>query len=209
MLITAIEKRRKMLSALFLDGEFAVNIDTETLLQFRYKIGMDITDEQLHELILASDARRANEKALYFLEHRSHSKKELIEKIQRTTSKEAARSAADRMEELGLVNDEEFAKRYAAELFNRKGFSGRRAQYELRQKGIDKEIIAQVVEELEPNPAEKIKEIIEKKYLRCLQDEKGYRRAVNGLQRLGYRYEDIRQAISCFSLEADEDIYYE
>ena len=58
MLITAIEKRRKMLSALFLDGEFAVNIDTETLLQFRYKIGMDITDEQLHELILASDARR-------------------------------------------------------------------------------------------------------------------------------------------------------
>ena len=80
MLITAIEKRRKMLSALFLDGEFAVNIDTETLLQFRYKIGMDITDEQLHELILASDARRANEKALYLLEHRSHSKKELIEK---------------------------------------------------------------------------------------------------------------------------------
>lgn len=209
MLITAIEKRRKMLSALFLDGEFAVNIDTETLLQFRYKIGMDITDEQLHELILASDARRANEKALYLLEHRSHSKKELIEKIQRTTSKEAARSAADRMEELGLVNDEEFAKRYAAELFNRKGFSGRRAQYELLQKGIDKEIIAHVVEELEPNPVEKIKEIIEKKYLRCLQDEKGYRRAVNGLQRLGYRYEDIKQAISCFSCEGDEDIYYE
>ena len=190
MLITAIEKRRKMLSALFLDGEFAVNIDTETLLQFRYKIGMDITDEQLHELILASDARRANEKALYLLEHRSHSKKELIEKIQRTTSKEAAWSAADRMEELGLVNDEEFAKRYAAELFNRKGFSGRRAQYELLQKGIDKEII-------------------EKKYLRCLQDEKGYRRTVNGLQRLGYRYEDIKQAILCFSCEGDEDIYYE
>ena len=96
-------------------------------------------------------------------------KKELIEKIQRTTSKEAAWSAADRMEELGLVNDEEFAKRYAAELFNRKGFSGRRAQYELLQKGIDKEIIAQVVEELEPNPVEKIKEIIEKKniYVVC------------------------------------------
>ena len=87
------------------------------------------------------------------MEYRSHSKKELIEKIQRTTSKEAARSAANRMEELGLVNDEEeFAKRYAAELFNRKGFASRRAQYELLQKGIDKEMIAQVVEELEPDP---------------------------------------------------------
>lgn len=209
MLITAIEKRRKMLSALFLDGEFAVNIDTETLLKFRYKIGMDITDEQLHELILASDVRRANEKALYLLEHRSHSKKELIEKIQRTTSKEAAQSAANRMEELGLVNDEDFAKRYAAELLNRKGFASRRIQYELLQKGIDKEIVAQIIEELETNPVEKIKEIIEKKYLRYLQDEKGYRRAVNGLQRLGYRYEDIKRAISTFSSEVDEDIYYE
>lgn len=209
MLITAIEKRRKMLSALFLDGEFAVNIDTETLLKFRYKIGMDITDEQLHELILASDVRRANEKALYLLEHRSHSKKELIEKIQRTTSKEAARSAANRMEELGLVNDEDFAKRYAAELLNRKGFASRRIQYELLQKGIDKEIVAQIMEELETNPVEKIKEIIEKKYLRYLQDEKGYRRAVNGLQRLGYRYEDIKRAISTFSSEVDENIYYE
>ena len=37
----------------------------------------------------------------------------------------------------------------------------------------------------------------------------GYRRTVNGLQRLGYRYEDIKQAILCFSCEGDEDIYYE
>lgn len=199
MLITAIEKKRKMLSALFLDGEFAVNIDTETILKFRYKPGMELTDEQLHELIVASDARRANEKALYLLEHRSHSKKELIEKIRRTTSKEAAKAAVDRMEELGLVNDKDYAKRYASELFNRKGFASRRAQYELLQKGIDKEVIAEIVEELEPDPIEKMKEIIEKKYLRYLQDEKGYRRAVSGLQRLGYRYDDIKRAISQFN----------
>ncbi len=77
-----------------------MNIDTETLLQFRYKIGMDITDEQLYELILASDAVVQMKKALYLLEHRSHSKKELIEKSSVPPAK-AARSAADRMEELG------------------------------------------------------------------------------------------------------------
>ena len=111
------------------------------------------------------------------------------------------------MEELGLVNDEDFAKRYAAELLHRKGFASRRAQYELLQKGISKEIIAQVIEELEPEPVEKIKEMIEKKYLRCLQDEKGYRRAVNGLQRLGYDYEDIKRAILSFSAIDDYDGY--
>ena len=33
---------------------------------------------------------------------------------------EAAQKAADRMEEIGLIDDEDFARRYAAELFHRK-----------------------------------------------------------------------------------------
>ncbi len=205
MFITAIEKRRNMLSALFLDGEFAVNIDTETLLRFRYRPGMKISDEQLNELITASDIRRANERALYLLEHRSYSKKELIEKIQRTTSKEAAQAAVDRMEELDLINDKDYAKRYMAKLFHHKGYAASRVQYELRQKGIDKEMIAELMEEEQPEPVDKILEVIQKKYLRYLQDEKGYRRAVNGLQRLGYRYEDIKQALWEFSIRQDQE----
>ena len=65
MQITAIEPRRKALSALFLDGEFAMNIDKETLLKSGYQLGMEISDEELYELKQASDLRRANEKALY------------------------------------------------------------------------------------------------------------------------------------------------
>lgn len=203
MLITAIEKRRKMLSALFLDGEFAGNIDTETIIKFRYRPGMEITEEQLHELITASDMRRAKERALYLLEYRSHAKKELVEKIQRTTSKQAAEAAVERMEELGLVNDRDYAKRYMAELFHRKGYAADRVKYELIKKGIDREIVAELLEDETPEPVDKIKEIVEKKYLRYLQDEKGYRRAVNGLQRLGYRYEDIKRALSFFSGECE------
>lgn len=201
MVITAIEKRRKMLSALFIDWEFVVHIDTETLLKFGYRPGMEITDEQLHELIIASDMRRSKERALYLLEHRSYSKKELIEKIQRVTSKQAAKAAADRMEELGLINDREYARRYMRELFHRKGYAASRVQYELMQKGIEKETIEELMEEEQQEPVKKIREIIEKKYLRYLQDEKGYRRAINGLRRLGYRYDDIKLALSEFSVD--------
>lgn len=203
MQITAIEPRRKSLSALFLDGEFAMNIDSETLLKSGYKLGCDITDEELHELLQASDNRRANEKALYLLEHRNHSKKELVDKIRRTTSPEAAQAAAERMQELGLVNDAAFAKDYAAELLGRKGLSASRAQYELLQKGIDKDLAEEIVGELAPEPVEKIKEILAKKYERILDDEKGRRRAINALQRLGYRYEDIRRALN--DCDADEN----
>ena len=103
MLITAIEPRRKSLRALYLDGELAVNIDAQTLLSSRFQVGTEITDEELHELLAASDANRAKEKALYLIAHRDHSKKELVDKIRRTASQEAAEKAADRMEEIGLI----------------------------------------------------------------------------------------------------------
>ncbi len=196
MLITAVEPRKKSLSALFLDGEFAVNIDTETLLKSGYKPGRELDDEQLHELIQASEGRRAGEKALYLLEHRSHSQKELADKISRVTSREAAEAAAERMAELGLVNDEEYARNLAAELLGRKGYSVSRTRQELLQKGIDRELAEQIVEEAAPDPVEKILELIQKKYIRTLDDEKGRRRSIAALQRLGYRWDDIRTAIN-------------
>lgn len=205
MQITAIEPRRKSFSALFIDGEFAVNIDSETLLKSGFRLGSDITDEELHELLEASDSRRANEKALYLLEHRNHTKKELVEKISRNTSLQAAQAAADRMQELGLVNDTAFARDYARELLERKGFSSSRACYELTRKGIDKELAQQIVDDLASDPAEKIREIIDKKYARILADEKGRRRAVNALQRLGYRFEDIRRVLKDYDLELGEE----
>jgi len=196
MLITAVEPRKKSLSALFLDGEFAVNIDTETLLKAGWKPGKELDDEQLHELIQASETRRASEKALYLLEHRSHSQKELADKISRVTSREAAEAAAQHMAEIGLVNDEEYARSFAAELLDRKGFSASRVRQELLQKGIDRELTEQIVEESSPDPVEKILELIQKKYIRTLDDEKGRRRCIAALQRLGYRWDDIRTALN-------------
>ena len=198
MNISSVEKRRKSFCAVFLDGEFAANIDLETFLKSGLRVGQDISEEEFERLVEASQARRANEKALYLLEHRSHSKKELIDKIRRTTTLEAAQSAADRMESLGLIDDEDYARRYAAELLSRKRYSASRAIYELTCKGIDRAFAEDVVDELAGDPEDSIRTVIERKYLRCLGDEKGVRRTVNALQRLGYRYDEIRPVLAEF-----------
>ena len=200
MLITAIEPRRKSLRALYLDGELAVNIDAQTLLSSRFRVGTEITDEELHELLAASDANRAKEKALYLIAHRDHSKKELVDKIRRTASQEAAEKAADRMEEIGLIDDRDYARRYASELFQRKYFARKRVEYELKQKGIDPDFIEELLEELEPEPVGQIGALVERKYLRALDDERGRRRTVAALQRLGYRWEDIRRALKEYEI---------
>lgn len=199
MELTAAEPRRKGLTQLFLDGEAAVRVDTETFLRSGLKPGDLLTDEELHSLLQESDARRAREKALYLLEHRSHSKRELTEKIARTSaSREAAEAAADHMEELGLLNDESFARDYARELFTRKKFGSRRVRQELSLKGIGSALIDELLAEYadEGIETENVLSVLQRKYGGWEEDEKIKRRAVAALQRLGYSYEQIRRAMA-------------
>ncbi len=198
MELTAAEPRRKGFTQLYLDGEAAVKIDTEVFLRSRLKPGDEISDEELHELLKASDTRRAQEKALYLLEYRSHSKKELTEKIARTAaSREAAREAADRMEELGLIDDEAFAREYARTLFQNKGFGRRRVRSELAQKGIREDVISGLLEEYgeEELEEENIRTLLQKKYPLWREDEKIRRRAIGALQRRGFSFGEIRRAM--------------
>lgn len=198
MELTAAEPRRKSLTQLYLDGEAAVKVDTETFLRSGLKPGDEISDEELRELLQASDERRAREKAMYLLEHRSHSKKELADKIARTAaSREAAQAAAEKMEELGLLNDEAYARDLARELFTRKKWGAMRVKQELRQKGIDANLIEELLEEYggEELALENLQEILERKYPGWEEDEKTRRRAFAAMQRLGYSYDLIRRAM--------------
>lgn len=195
MLITAIEPRRKAMCALYLDGEFVMNLDARTLIENRFDVGREIDDEDLHEIINLSNERRAKEKALWLISYRDHSKKELADKIKRTCDGESAEKAVERMEELGLVNDELFAQRYANKLIFSKHMSKKAAVFELTHKGIDKDLAEEILENIEVDECEQIREVINKKY-KNLNDEKTKRRTVSALQRLGYRWDDIRSVLN-------------
>ena len=198
MELTAAEPRRRGLVQLFLDGEAAVKLDAQVFLQSGLKPGDQVSDQELFELIQVSDARRAQEKALYLLEYRNYSKRELTEKIARTAaSREAAQAAAGRMEELGLIDDRRFGEDYAKELFSRKGYGARRAAQELRRKGLDQELVQELVEKYgsPEQSGENIRRVLEKKYPGWREDEKVRRRAFAALQRLGYSYQEVREAM--------------
>ena len=201
MELTAAEPRRKGLVQLYLDGEEAVKLDREVFLRAGLRPGDQISDEELHQLILDSDARRAKEKALYLLEHRNHSKRELTEKIARTAASwEAAEAAAGQLEELGLVDDQAYARDRAREMFLRKRWGPLRVKQELRRKGIDGELIEELLEEYRQRDegglvAENGRAVLETKYSGWREDEKQRRRAFAALQRLGYAYTDIRRAM--------------
>lgn len=199
MKITAIEPKRKGLSALYIDGEFALKLDTETLLSHRIDVGNEIDDEKLKEVIDSSNTKRAKDKAMWLISYRDYSKKELIEKVAKDSSLESARKAVKRLEELGLVNDERYALRYAHDLLHLKRLSKSGAVRKLIEKGIDRDLAKDTVDSIDIDMSENIRAIINKKYAKNLNDEKGKRRCVNGLLRLGYSYSEIKSVLNEFT----------
>ena len=198
MRITDLKPVKKSLSLVYIDGEYAMKLDTAALAENGITVGCALDDEELKELIEKSNYRRAREKALYLISGRDYSKKQLMDKIKKDSSEETAEEVCERMEELGLVNDENYARRLAHDLIYLKKLSVKGAKYKLMEKGIDRELCDEILEEFEVDPVEQLTEIIEKKYADKLDDEKGRRRTVAALQRLGYSWSDIKSALAEF-----------
>lgn len=196
MLITAAEERKKGMTALFIDGEYAVSVDTLTLAGSGFRTGSEISDEELYDLLESSRINRAKEKALYLIEYRSRTRKEISDKLIPLYGERASELAIERLEELGLIDDEKYAREYAEQLIFRKKLSGERAAFELFKKGIDKELAEEIISELDADPVSQISELLQTKYARRLSSEKERSRTFNSLRAMGYRWSDIKEAMN-------------
>ncbi len=121
--------------------------------------------------------------------------------------KESAEKACDRLLELGLLNDEEYARILANDLLERKNYSTKRIKQELSFRGIPREIVENTVDSLDNNAENRIILVIKKKYINKLNDEKGRKRAVDGLLRLGFSYSEIRSALNQVAEFTEEEYY--
>lgn len=191
---------------IYIDGEYKLTVDSDFWYLSKYFSMCEITDEQFEQMSEEIEKRRAFKKAEYFSMQRLYSKGEMLTKLrEKNFSPLASSYAADKCEELGLINDEEFASIYADELLTRKHMGISRIILELKRKSISSEIIEEVVSKLECDETENIIHLLEKKYLNRLSDEKGRRSVFASLARLGYSYSDIKHAMEQYLEENDFD----
>lgn len=145
--LTQIKETKKGRLALFLDGEFAFSLDEDTFASAHLHEGDELEDWQVEDLRKQSDTRRALDKAMDYLSLRDHAAGELYQKLCRKFDGPSAAYAVARAQELGLLNDADFARRRAAELL-RKCKSRREILTDLSAKGIDRDVAAEAVEAL-------------------------------------------------------------
>jgi regulatory protein len=120
----------------------------------------------------------------------ARSRKELADRLaKRLVPDEIATRLLDRFEEVGLVDDEAFARLWVSHRQPGKGLARRALAQELHRKGVDDETAREVLDEVDPADEEHAARTLVRKKLRSLSrvdDVKATRRLVGMLARKGY-----------------------
>ncbi len=195
MLITEIRRQKGHLVGLYADGELILSVDCDMAEEMKLQPMRDYPVDVLRELLRQSQLRRAKSKALYLLEFRDYSRRDLEKRLCKDFDEPSALAAVDYMEEIGAINDARYAENMIRHLVQQKHYGRRRILQELSLKGIDREIAEESLEGFELDETAEILELLKGKFARDLIDPKGINRTIASLTRYGYRYDDIRDAL--------------
>lgn len=179
------------------DGEYRFTVDAEYWFLTPYYRLSEIKDgEESDKFLTEVGSRYAFISGLRLLSYADNSRRDLFRKLTRKGhSPEYVNNALDKLEEIGYVDDTRYAENTVDRLLRTKHMSKSGIKSELFKKGIDGEIIEKVLSETEIDAESEIDALIEKKYYRFLSDDKGLKKTVAALQRLGYPWSEIKSAI--------------
>ncbi|MDP2671772.1 MAG: RecX family transcriptional regulator [bacterium] len=210
-LITAVEKQKKRADRVnvFIDEEFAFGSSAEIAYLNKLKIGRQVTDSEIKDLIHKDQVERLLNKALRFLGSRPHSEKEVkdyltykgkLKDLETEEEKQEYLGSMDqvtaKLKELNYLNDTEFASWWVKERGEIRSISERILRSELVMKGVNKEVVNEVLNKVE-SEEEKANKIAQKKAktLRGLAKEEFRRKLSQFLARRGFAWDLIKKIV--------------
>lgn len=200
--ITDIKKTKKGFNALFSDNEFLFSVDDVVLYQNNIQIGSCLSQQELACISKQSQNGKVVDKCYTLLSYRMHSKKELYDKLCKNFDSETANYAVNKMEELGLVDDFQFAQMKAEYLLNVKKYSLSAIKMKLLSLGIDKYTIDSVLLNFKlDNQIDDIVKLLQTKYSQKLSQPQ---KVIASLIRKGFRYGEIKSAMNILEIDLQE-----
>ena len=178
-----------------------LRVTEDELLRFGLREGLELGEEELEALRASAKASRTKAAAARMIGSRALSKKELTRRLMKKGSDAGdAQAAADWLEEIGAVDDENYAAALVRH-YGGKGYGPARVRDELRRRGVDRGLWDSALEEM-PEAAEILDRLLRKRG--DLSDPKERRRASDALLRRGFSWEQVRAALGRYA-EMEED----
>lgn len=198
-IITAIkpQKNKKRVNV-YLDGKFGFGIDLENLMKLALKVEQELTEKEIEEIVRKAEFQKTYDKLVRFATLRPRSEKEVNlwlrkHKVHKSLHKELF----NKLKRLELLDDKKFAQWWIEQ---RTTFRprGKRALFaELRQKGINRDLIKEILDEVEIDEEKIARQLLEKKRYKWekLPKFEAKKKMSEFLARKGFGWEIIKQAI--------------
>ena len=148
----------------YLDGVFGFGIDLDNLVLSHIKIGTELTDEEVKKIVRKAEFQKTLDKLLKFASLRPRSEKEIDDYLKRKKIHESMwKDLFEKLRHFELLDDVAFAKWWVGQRLAFKKISSKVLKFELGRKGIDKNIIEDVLEENPIDEEKMAKELLEKR----------------------------------------------
>lgn len=195
MIVTEIVPVDKRRSKVILDEDFALVLYRGECNRFGIKEGEELSEDTYQEILKEVLFKRARERVLYLLKASDKTEQELVRKLKDGGyPKEAIDYAVGFVKEHRFINDEDYGKRYVE--FNSSRKSEKQIQFELQRKGLDKEMIRDILKEQPVAEEAQIQAYIRKKRIDPKElDRKERSKVMASLGRKGFSYEAVNRVL--------------
>ena len=205
--ITALKanKRTDKQLNMFLDGKFAISVDTEVAVKEELKIGQELSDEQLKDLAENVSLARCLNTAYRFLSYRPRSEAEMKDRLHRRGFEDSKiEIVINKLKEQKLLDDTAFAQFWKENRDTFRPRSQRLTRLELKKKGVADEIVNEVTDD--SNDMDSAYQAALKKARRLAgEDYEVFNRRVGDfLKRRGFDYAVIHQTVKRLWQETKE-----
>ena len=185
------------------DGSI-LRVGEDQVIDFSLYAGKELTEDEAEALQGSAQRQQRKEKALDLLARKPQSRRELEKKLAEWgAAEDEVQTVCDRMEQLGNLNDAEYAARVVRH-YSAKGFGPGKLRDELYRRGVPRDLWQEAMDQAE-DPAQAIDAFVAKKLAGKTVDRQSLKKVSDALARRGYRWPDINDALRRYGAETGED----
>ncbi len=205
-LITKIEAQKKYKDRvnIYINDEYAISMNYDLLLKNNLKVGENVDDQFLNELVLENEKSLALSRSAKLLSKNLKTIKQMKEYLYGLGyGPSVVNYCIEKLSEYNYVNDQNYANIYLRSVKNKYGKF--KIENELIKKGVQKNVIEETLQDFKVD--ESVIEALSKKFLKNKEiNNDTISKLIRHLLSKGYSYDDIKGVVN--NLRSNQDACY-
>lgn len=189
------QKRNEDRYNIYIDNEFCFSSNVEDVVKYPIKVGLEVTEDELHCLIDYCEGAKAYEYALNLLSRRDYTSSEIEKRLKdKEFSSNTIVKVIEKLKVYGIINDIRYIEKYVHDSQKIKRYGIRKVLYNLESKGIEKSLFENVPQDEEIEFENAYNLAVKKLKLIGNKEDKKLR-IYRHLTSKGYEYELIKKVL--------------